>query len=156
LLRIAKVIVGVAGFSIAFLGLLAGVLYFISPLIGGGEIDVLRAVAGASFIALGVGLGLPLAWQGVNSLRGRPSQLFRPRSTWVLVVVFVLVLILGQTILTLDLAPTLTFPPFYILAAVLPSLFFLASVGRRLTDGDTHGDFRSLTSTEIEHTQKGR
>jgi hypothetical protein len=138
LLKIAKVVVAIAGFSLALLGLLVGASYFIPPFIRGVEIDLLRAIVAASFVVLGIGLGLPLAWQGVNSLRGRPSRLFRPRSTWVLVVVFVVVLILGQTILSLDLAPTLTFPPFYILAAVLPSLFFLASVGRRLMDGDTH------------------
>ena len=132
MLRIAKVIVGVAGLSIAFLGLLAGVLYLFPPFITGGEIDLLGATAGASFIALGVGLGLPLAWQGVSSLRGRPSRLFRPRPVWVLVGVFIIALILGQAILAFDLLPVLTFPPFYILTAVLPPLFLLAFVGRSL------------------------
>jgi hypothetical protein len=136
-LRIAKLFVAIAGFSIAFLGLLAGALYLFSPFIMGEGIDLLRAVAGASFIALGVGLGLPLAWQGVSSLRGRPSRLFRPRPAWVLVAIFVVAVIVGQAVLTFDLAPVLTFPPFYVLAAALPPLFFLAFVGRRLTEGDT-------------------
>ena len=129
--------VGVAGFSIAFLGLLAGVFYLISPFIRGGEMDLIGAIVGASFIALGIGLGLPLAWQGFSSLRGRPSRLFRPRPAWVLVPIFVVAVILGQVVLTLDLLPALTFPPFYILAAVLPPLFFLAFVGRRLAGSDT-------------------
>ena len=137
MLKIAKVMVGVAGFSIAFLGLLAGVLYFISPFISGGEIDLLSSTTGASFVALGLGLGLPLAWQGVNSLRGLPSRLFRPRPARVLVAVFVVAVIFGQVVLTLDLAPALTFPPFYIFAAVLPPLFFLTFVGRRLTESGT-------------------
>ncbi len=137
MLKIAKIMVGVAGFSIAFLGLLAGVFYLIPPFIRGGEMDLIGAIVGASFIALGIGLGLPLAWQGFSSLRGRPSRLFRPRPAWVLAAVFVVAVILGQVILTLDLAPALTFPPFYILAAVLPPLFFLAFVGRRLTGSNT-------------------
>jgi hypothetical protein len=137
LLRIAKLFVAIAGFSIAFLGLLAGALYLFSPFIVGEGIDLLRAVAGASFIALGVGLGLPLAWQGVSSLRGIPSPPFRPRPAWVLAAIFVAAVIVGQAVLTLDLVPALAFPPFYILAAVLPPLFFLAFVGRSLTESGT-------------------
>ncbi|MBC8249599.1 MAG: PrsW family intramembrane metalloprotease [Anaerolineales bacterium] len=137
MLKIAKVMVGIAGFSIAFLGLLAGVLYLFPPFIRGGEIDLLRATMGASFIALGIGLGLPLAWQGFRSLRGLPSRLFRPRPAWLLVAVFIVAVILGQVVLTLDLLPALTFPPFYVLAAVLPPLFFLAFVGRRLAESHT-------------------
>lgn len=134
MLKIAKVMVGVAGLSVAFLGLLAGGLYLSSLFIEGGETDVLRAIVGASLIALGIGLGLPLAWQGLSSLRGRPSRLFRPRPAGVLVPFFIVAVIFGQVILTLDLLPALTFPPFYILAAVLPPLFFLTFVGRRLTE----------------------
>ena len=137
MLRIAKTIVTIAGFSIAFLGLLAGALYLISPLIMGEEIDLLSSTLSVSVAALGLGLGLPLAWQGLSSLRGRTSQLFRPRPARVLVAVFVVALILGQVVLAFDLLPALTFPPFYILAAALPPLFFLAFVGRRLAGGDT-------------------
>jgi len=134
LLRVAKVIVAIAGFGIAFLGLLAGVWYIIPPFVSGGEIDLSRATMGASLVALGAGLGLPLAWQGLSSLRGRPSRLFRPRPAWVLVPLFTVAVILGQAVLTLDLLPALTFPPFYVLAAVLPPLFFLAFVGRKLAE----------------------
>ena len=137
MLKIAKTIVVIVGLSIAFLGLLAGASYFIPSLIREGEIDLARATMGASFVALGLGLGLPLAWQGVSSLRGLPSRLFRPRSAWVLVAVFVAVVILGQAVLVFDLLPALTFLPFYILGAVLPPLFFVAFVGRRLAGSDT-------------------
>jgi len=131
--KIAKAVVTIAGFGIALLGLLAGALY----LIMGGETDLLGATVGASFIALGIGLGLPLAWQGLNSLRGIPSRIFRPRPARVLAAVFVVSLILGQVVLAFDLLPALTFPPFYVLGAVLPPLFFLAFVGRRLAESDT-------------------
>jgi hypothetical protein len=134
LLRIAKLFVVIAGFSVACLGLLAGALYLLLPFIRGVDIDLVGAIAGASFIALGMGLGLPLAWQGLNSLRGRPSRLFRPPPAWVLVPIFVVAVILGQVVLTFDLVPALIFPPFYILAAILPPLFFLIFVGRSLAE----------------------
>jgi len=54
----------------------------------------------------------------------------------VLATVFVVALILGQVVLAFDLLPALTFPPFYVLGAVLPPLFFLAFVGRSLAEGD--------------------
>lgn len=136
MLRIAKVSVVIVGFGIAFLGLLAGALYFIPSFIREGKIDLSRATTGASLAALGLGLGLPLAWQGLNSLRGRPSPLFRSRPARVLIPIFVVIVILGQVVLTLDLMPVLTFPPFYILAATLPPLFFLTSVGHRLEGSD--------------------
>ena len=137
MLKLAKIIVVIVGLSIAFLGLLAGAWYFIPSLIREGEIDLARATMGASFVALGLGLGLPLAWQGLNSLRGLPSRLFRPRPARALVAVFVVAVILGQAVLVFDLLPALTFPPFYILGAVLPPLFFVAFVGRRLAGSDT-------------------
>ena len=137
MLKIAKVVVVIAGFSIAFLGLLAGALYSIPSLIREGEIDLSRVTMGASLAALGLGLGSPLAWQGFSSLRGIPSRHFRPWPARVLVPIFVVAVILGQVVLTLDLLPVLTFPPLYILAAVLPPLFFLTFVGRRLTESGT-------------------
>ena len=137
MLRFAKIIVVIVGLSIAFLGLLVGALYFIPPFIMGEGIDPLSSTLSVAFAALGLGLGLPLAWQGMNSLRGLPSRLFHPWPARVLVPVFVVAVILGQVVLTLDLLPALTFPPFYVLGAVLPSLFFVAFVGRRLAGSDT-------------------
>ena len=133
---ISRVSVTIVGFGIAFLGLLGGALYFFSSLFSGGDVDLQRATLGVSIAVLGLGLGLPLAWQGVNSLRGLPSGLFRPRSARLLLTVFALAVILGQAVLTLDILPALAFPPFYVLAAVLPPLFFVVSVGRRLAESD--------------------
>ncbi len=136
MLRIAKATVAIAGFSIAFLGLLAGAWYSIPSLIRQGEIDLARATMGASLATLSLGLGLPLAWQGLSSLRGLSSRLFRPRPARLLVPIFFVAVIIGQVVLTFDLAPALIFPPFYILAAALPPLFFLVFVGRRLAESD--------------------
>ena len=131
--RMAKALVTIAGFGIAFLGLLAGALSFALPAIGRGESDLLKATISASLIALGMGLGLPLAWQGLNSLRGRPSRPFRPWPTSLLAAIFVVAAVCGQAILSFDLLPPLAFPPFHILATALPPLIILASAGRRLS-----------------------
>ncbi len=133
MLKIAKVLVTIAGFGFAFLGSLAGALFFVPPLIRGGEINLLKATMGASLAALGVGLGLPLAWQGLNSLRGRPSRPFRPWPTSLLAAIFVVAATCGQAILSFDLLPPLAFPPFHILATTLPPLMILVFVGRRLS-----------------------
>jgi len=130
--KLAKSLVIIAGFGVALLGLLAGALSFIPPLIGREEINLLSAIVGASLVAVGIGLGLPLAWQGLNSWRCRPSRSFRPWPAWALALAFIVAVSLGQTVLSLKLMPLLFFPPLHIMATALPSWIVLASIGRRL------------------------
>jgi hypothetical protein len=134
LLKAAKVCVAVAGLSIALLGLLGGVLYFMLPVVfERGEADPLQiSIVGTAFIVLGLGLGLSLGWQGLSSLLGRPSRPFRPRPMGLLAL-FVLSVVVGQIILVTDFFAPLVFPPFHALGAVLPPLIVVAFVGRRLT-----------------------
>jgi hypothetical protein len=122
LLKAAKACVAMAGLSIALLGLLAGVLYFVLPLaFKKGAADPLQiSIVGTAFIALGLGLGLPLGWQGLSSLLGRPSRPFRPWPIGLLLALFVLALVIGQIILVTDFFAFLIFPPFHVLGAVLP------------------------------------
>lgn len=135
MLKAAKACVAVAGLSIALLGLLGGVSYFVLPLVfKRGEADPLQiSIVGTAFIALGLGLGLPLGWQGLRSLLGHPSGPFRPRLVGLLVVLFVLALAVGQVILVTDFFAPLVFPPFHVLGAALPPLIVMAFVARRLT-----------------------
>ena len=141
MLKAAKACVAVAGLSIALLGLLSGILYFVLPLVyRKGEIDPLQtSIVGTAFIALGLGLGLSLGWQGLSSLLGRPSRPFRSRlerrnsAVGLLLALFVLSVVVGQIILVTDFFAPLVFPPFYFLGAVLPPLIVVAFVGRRLT-----------------------
>ena len=136
MLKIAKIFVVIAGLGIAFVGLLAGALYILYPLIRGDGLDVVSSTVSASLMALSLGLGLPLAWQGLSALQGRPSRLFRPRPARLLVVAFVAVLILGQAVLTFDIVSGLAFPPLYILSVALPPLFVLAFAGRKLAEAN--------------------
>jgi hypothetical protein len=135
LLKAAKACVAVAGLSIALLGLLGGVLYFMLPVVfKRGEADPLQiSIVGMAFIVLGLGLGLSLGWQGLSSLLGRPSRSFRPRPMGLLLALFVLAVVVGHIILATDFFAPLIFPPFHVLGAALPPLIVLAFVGRRLS-----------------------
>lgn len=134
MLKAAKACVAVVGLSIALLGLMSGVLYFVLPLVyGKGETDPLQiSIVGTAFIALGLGLGLPLGWQGLRSLLGYPSRPFRPRLMGLLLALFVLSVVVGQIILVTDFFAPLIFLPFHVLGAALPPLIVMAFVGRRL------------------------
>ncbi len=133
MLKTAKACVAVTGLSIALLGLLIGVLYFALSLeYGQGETDPLQiSIVGTAFLALGLGLGLPLGWQGLRSLLGHPSRPFRPRLIGLLAL-FVLAVVIGQIILVTDFLAPLIFPPFHVLGAALPPLIVIAFVSRRL------------------------
>lgn len=135
MLKAAKVCVAVAGLGIALLGLLSGVLYFVLPLVfKRGEADPLQiSIVGTAFIALGLGLGLPLGWQGLRSLLGYASRPFCPWPMGLLLALFVLAVVGGQIILTADFFAPLIFPPFHVLGAALPPLIVMAFVGRRLS-----------------------
>jgi hypothetical protein len=135
LLKAAKAGVAAAGLSIALLGLMSGALYFVLPLVfKRGETDPLQiSIVGTAFIVLGLGLGLPLGWQGLSSLLGRPSRPFRPQPMWLLLALIVLAVVVGQIILVADFFAPLVFPPFYVLGATLPPLIVMAFVGRRLS-----------------------
>ena len=77
--------------------------------------------------ATGVGLGLPLVWQAVAGLGGWPSRRFAlPLAGGLgLVLIFLMALAGGQAVLSLDLAPAWTLPPFHAVALALPPLILL-------------------------------
>lgn len=130
--NLRRILVLIAAVLIVFVGLLAGAIGAISALFGTGSNQLLGITLGASMLVLALGLGLPLGWAAVQALRGVPSPPFEPRRPWRLAILLMVALAAGQAILLLDLAPALTFWPFYIAAAVLPPLLVLGLVGRAL------------------------
>jgi hypothetical protein len=80
-----------------------------------------------SIVVAGAGLGLPLAWQAVASLRGKPSRHFALSSALGLALVlgYVLAVASGQAVLNLRLAPTLSLPVIHVVALALPPLLLL-------------------------------
>jgi RsiW-degrading membrane proteinase PrsW (M82 family) len=103
----------------------------------------------ASVAALSLGLGFALTYQALNSLKGRPSAVFSPRSPWSLVLLVAPCLILGQAMISfLDLPvfTSLAFPPFHILVAIAPALAILVIVGRR-----TRASSWRMVTLELSH-----
>jgi hypothetical protein len=80
-----------------------------------------------SLLVIGVCLGLPLAWQAIAALSGRPSKRLASPLAWGagLAGLYLVALAGGQTVLSLNLAPAVTLPPFHILALAIPALLCL-------------------------------
>ncbi len=80
-----------------------------------------------SIVAAGTGLGLPLAWQAISGLRGKPSGRLRLplAGGWVLIVVYGLAVAGGQAVVNLRPSPPLALPPFHVAALALPPLLLL-------------------------------
>jgi len=132
--KVMQVLALVAGLGAAVLGLIGGLIYALLPWLG--ETAGLGTVTGfavaGAFVALGCGLGLPLAWTALQSLPGKPSRPLRWPRAGLLVLLFAVVVIVGQIVLSFAPLPWLFFPYFYVLGAVLPVIVVLSIVGRRL------------------------
>lgn len=132
MLGAARVLVLVAALCLVAIGLLGGVLGIAASFLVPGGDQLALVTFSVSFLALAGGLGSALAWQAWRSFQGRPSQLFHPQRVWLLGLLFVLVVLIGQLVLSRDLLTLLTFPPLHVAAATLPPLLVVALVGHSL------------------------
>ena len=135
-----RILVVIAALGIAALGFLGGSIGLLLSFLGSDANSLNVAALSLSILALTVGFGLLLAWHSGSAIRGRPSAAFRPRKIGLLVLLFVLSLIFGQVILSQNLLPLVSFPPFHIMATVLPALVILALVARGLGQITSHRD----------------
>lgn len=119
------------GLFIAATGICGGLSYFLQLFIADGP-AVDSVVVGAAFAVLGVVLGGALAWQGSRAFLNYDSRAFNPLSIWVLILLYTVVIVVGQLIIYFDFFPAVTFSPFHILAAALPPFIILAFAGRAL------------------------
>lgn len=127
-----RVLVLIAALGIAALGTLAGVISIVLGIVGEQADSLVMATFGMSVLVLALSFGLAVAWHAWQAIQNRPSALFRPRMVGLLVLTFMLAVLAGQTVLSLNLLPTILFPPFHAAAAILPAVIILALVGRRL------------------------
>lgn len=136
--KVLQALAVIGGMSASVLGSVMGLLYAALPWLGlEAGLDRLQGfVLGGAFVALGLGLGLPLAWTALQSWGGKSSPALRWPRFWLLGLLFLLVVIIGQVMLSSAPLPWLFFPPFYILSIALPTAAVLSLVGRRLADGD--------------------
>ncbi len=134
-LKRVKVAVAIAGGAIVFLGLLGGASLVLSPFLYREQApDPLQAsVLAAACLVLGPGLGSALVWQALNSLRGRPSTRFRLWPSWLLFIIFILIVAFGQVILWTQFASAFFFPILHVLAITMPIAALVGFVGRKIT-----------------------
>lgn len=97
---------------------------------GGPSAPVVQQALGLT--VLGVGLGGTLATVGFGVWQRRPSRPFYPRRTWPLWLLLVPLLIVGSTILLLDLGSTYLIPPINTVTMILLVVLVLGAVGRAL------------------------
>ncbi|MGE5138008.1 MAG: PrsW family glutamic-type intramembrane protease [Rudaea sp.] len=86
----------------------------------------------ASFTAIVLVYGALLLLSALPALRGQPWPRVRLAPVWVWVVLFVIVISLGQLVLSTRFAAPYLFPPWHVLAAGLVPLAVLAYASKRL------------------------
>jgi hypothetical protein len=126
----------IGGLSLLALGLLLGSLGLVASPFESAENQLMLVTLSISIVALGAGLGSALAWQAFQALLRRKSGPFRPGSSWLLGLIYLLALLCGTWILGQDPTSILeatAFACFYVAGAILPGLTVVTSVGRNLS-----------------------
>ena len=135
-LQIIKGLLTVIGLSIALVSGLLGLLIVISLIVSPESRTPDTSTAGLAVVILGMGLGGALAWHTGNSLLKRNSARWNLPPVWLLLLLYIPILIIGQLIISFDLFPFLIFPPFHILAGLLSLLIILAYASRALLEAN--------------------
>jgi RsiW-degrading membrane proteinase PrsW (M82 family) len=128
----------IVGLGVAVLGLAGGGGYIALSLTGRRMADPLSVTTiGMSMVALGLGMGLTLAWTGYAGLRGKVPRLFQPGGGWLAacLVGWVVAVAVGQALISLNLLAPVTFPLFHVAGLALPAIAILALTGR-VTNGE--------------------
>jgi hypothetical protein len=131
-LRLVRVLVLIAALAIVAAGLLAGLGGILAALLDPAGEPSMALTFAVSILALSGGLGLALAWQALQAIRGRGSRPFAPRRPGLLVLLFPWLLLGGYLVQTSGLGHPLLFVGFHISAAALPPLAIVALAGRAL------------------------
>ncbi len=113
-------------------GMAALVSFFNLPFATFGE-DVLGPQLGQmAGMSLGLVSGVLAIVHGLGSIRNRRSRPFRLVPVYIFLLVFAVVLGLGNLVLNFEVAAEFLFPPLFLLGAALPTMAVLTWVGRRL------------------------
>ena len=144
--ELLRVLVLIAAVLIVAVGTMLGVAGIALGILSGGEDVVVTVTLSASVLALSLSFGLASALQAWRAIKGLSSATFYPRMPWLLLVLFLLALALGQLVLSLSILPVLTFPLLHIAASVLPALFIVALIGRAVREVSSWRDMVLQTS----------
>jgi len=122
----------IAALAITAVGAMLGFLSIAMALVSSGPDTLSFVTLGASLSILSLTLGSASAWHAWQAIRGTSSTPFRPKRIWLLAVLYLLTLVLGQAMLSASLLSSLVFPLLHAAAAALPALFILTLMGRTL------------------------
>ncbi len=117
----------VFGLLAATFSLLAAMAFGLAVALGGGAPLLMSLTLIASLVAMGVGLGVPLAWAAMRSWQQRASPALRLPPAWWLGLIFIGLLVLGQLALGTQLN-TLLIPPLHVAVSLLPPLLIVAAI----------------------------
>ncbi|MEM7347376.1 MAG: PrsW family glutamic-type intramembrane protease [Chloroflexota bacterium] len=124
-LTIAKILTIILGLIAILSGGSIFLLYGIGLIMATEAIALDSTIAAVGGLVFGVGLGSMLVWHGASSLLERPSSLVRLPAFWILLVIYIPVLIIGQIIISYDFFSNITFPPIHLIGAVMPALIIV-------------------------------
>jgi len=135
-----RILVLVVALIAAVIGAVLGLLT-VALSLGDSGPDILSSVTlGGSLSILSLSLGSASAWHAWQAIRGTPSAAFRPKRIWLLAVLYVLALALGQALLSMSPLPVFAFPVFHVAATVIPALIIVALIGHALRGVSTWRD----------------
>jgi len=139
--ELLRTLVLAAALTAIVIGAVLGLLTLALSLGDGGPDTLSFVTLGGSLSILSLSLGSASAWHAWHAIRGIPSAAFRPKRIWLVAVIYVLALALGQALLSLSLLPVLAFPFFHVAATAIPALIIVALTGRALRGISTWRDF---------------
>lgn len=130
--RALWLIVGIAGGVLILLGFGGGLLVLAVSLVGRGLLTTTEALPVAGMMAVGLGLGVPLTFQGWAGWLARPSRPFSPSRGWWMGLALAFLVGLEIVVGSLSLAPDMVLLPVHVLAMALLPLTVLWLVGQGL------------------------
>lgn len=140
-IRVSALLFGLLATVLSLLAAAAGLVLVLPD----GDLLLVSLTLIASLVAVGVGLGAPLAWAALRSWQRRPSPALHLPPAWWLGLSFIGLLLLGQLVLGTRLS-LLLIPPLHVAVSLLPPLLVIAAVAPPLQRAGAGLTRRSLAS----------
>jgi len=121
-----------SGLAAAFIGAAVALFWLTRALPGASEDELPEVVAFFAVAALGLGLGLPLAFAAISAWRERPARLPGGLPGWVWLPATLLTVGVGAAVIASGHALTILLPPLHVLAIALPAVGVVSLASRRL------------------------
>lgn len=140
-IRVSALLFGLLATVLSLLAAVAGLVLVLSD----GGLLLVSLTLIASLVAVGAGLGAPLAWAALRSWQRRPSPALHLPPAWWLGLSFIGLLLLGQLVVGTRLN-LLLIPPLHVAVSLLPPLLVIAAVAPPLQRAGAGLTRRTLAS----------